>query len=138
MLDSNTIQTINKDPKSIDLHELALSKIKNAKVDLEAKHDMIRDRMRTKAVNTYDEAYSKYQELKANGFLDLFNKKDVKEATEIMTGYLKDLKEMAPLVPMGGGPSFTVRYQSPSESVKLSTPKLPGDHSKESNVEKQN
>lgn len=136
MLDQNTIQTINQDPKSIDLHELALSKIKNAKVNLEAKHDMIKDRMRTKAVRNYDEAYAKYQELKANGFLDLFNKKDVKEATEIITGYLKELKEMAPLVPMGGGPSFTVRYQTPNNSEKITAPKLPGDALKESNVKK--
>ncbi len=135
MLDKNTIQTLNKDPGSIDLHELALAKMKNAKVAVGARHDMIADRMRDKTVGTYDEAYKKYNELRKNGFLDLFNSQNkvqtpkgamMKESSigRVPEVLLEMVSVGSPIAPMGGS-SFTVEQQSPLDSKKVLTPKLP-------------
>ena len=71
-LDKNTLLSLNMDPKSIDLHKLALTRMKNAKVDPSAKHDFIKDRIRTKNINNIDELYNKLNELEKNGVLDIW------------------------------------------------------------------
>jgi len=74
-LDQNTILTLNKNPGSIDLHNMALAKMKNAKVDPSAKHDFISDRAREKKIKDIDSLYEKLNELERNGVLDIWIKK---------------------------------------------------------------
>jgi len=119
MLDRNTILTLNKDPKSIDLHNLALAKSKAAKLNAGSSHQFIQDRDRSKGFKNYDEAYQKYIKLKNSGFLDLFNKKHgigtntnptinptkkiIKEVSESsLIHKIDSLIEMAPIAPFNG------------------------------------
>ena len=98
-LDMNTIQSLNKDPKSLDLHSMSLANLKNAKVNVGAMHDMIADRARTKRVGNFDEAFRKLNALKKNGVLDMYNKR---------FGPNKELRESGvPIAPMVQVP-FTV------------------------------
>lgn len=75
LLDMNTILSLNKDPKSMDLHNMALARSKNAKVAPGSAHDFIADRMRTKDVKGMDEAFRTINTLAKNGTLDLWRKK---------------------------------------------------------------
>ena len=75
MLDRNTILSLNKDPKSIDLHKLALARMKNTHVDPSAKHEFIADRARTKGLGNMDDLYGKLNELEKNGVMDIWIKK---------------------------------------------------------------
>jgi hypothetical protein len=75
MLDKNTLLTLNKNPGSVDLHKLALAKMKNAKVSPESKHEYIADRMRNKSVGDMDEAFKKFWEAHKNGTLRFFLEK---------------------------------------------------------------
>lgn len=74
-LDKNTLLSLNKDNKSIDLHKMALAKMNNARVDPSAKHDFIEDRIRVKNLDNMDDLYSKLNELEKNGALDIWIKK---------------------------------------------------------------
>jgi len=74
-LDRNTILTLNKDPNSIDLHNMALARMKNVKVDPTARQDFIEDRARGKNIKNIDELYEKLNELERNGVLDIWIKK---------------------------------------------------------------
>jgi hypothetical protein len=94
-LDQNTLLTLNKDPGSIDLHNLALAKMKNAKVDPTAKHNFIDDRARKKNIKNIDELYEKLNELERNGVLDIWikkfgKKKYLKESIEIIDTILEE------------------------------------------------
>jgi len=121
MLDRNTLITLNKDPKSIDLHNLALAKMNNVKVSPESKHDFIEDRVRTKKIKNMDELFKKINEMKKNGVLDLWAKKyghkmSLKESTLLENSNLSykidNLIENAimsstgaPIAPFGGAAS---------------------------------
>jgi len=72
MLDKNTLLTLNKNPGSVDLHKLALARMKNTKVSPESKHEYIADRMRNKSVEDMDEAFKKFWEAHKNGTLKFF------------------------------------------------------------------
>ena len=75
MLDKNTLLTLNKNPGSINLHDLALAKNKSVRVNPKSKHDFIADRARTKNLKNMDDVFKKINELKRNGTLDLWAKK---------------------------------------------------------------
>lgn len=126
MLDMNTIQTLNKDPKSLDLHNVALANLKQAKVKVGAIHDMIGDRFRTKSVGNFDDAFKKLNELRKSGVLDIYNKKmNIKENTEIVNENVVAGPSSAPLASFGGT-GFQIRYKTPgSEQKKILVPKLP-------------
>jgi hypothetical protein len=94
-LDKNTILTLNKDPGSIDLHKLALAKMKNVKIDSTASHDFITDRARTKNIKNIDDLYKKLNELERNGVLDIWIKKFgktkyLRESIEIIDNILEE------------------------------------------------
>lgn len=124
LLDRNTIQSLNKDPKSLDLHSMALANMKSAKVNVGAMHDMIGDRMRTKKVGNFDEAFKKLNELRKNGVLDIYNKrmdimnpKAIKENTSLDEDGAVAVSSGAPLVSFGGT-GFQVRYLAPGATKK--------------------
>jgi len=71
-LDRNTLLSLNKDPKSIDLHNLALAKMKNVRVDNTARHSFIKDRQRSKNIKNIDELYEKLNEMERNGVMDIW------------------------------------------------------------------
>jgi len=135
MLDKNTILTLNKDPKSVDLHSLALAKAKNVQLNASANHQLVKDRMRTKKFKNYDEAYQKYIDLKKSGFLDLFNKKHgltgkrIQENTagSFLIKKIDQLLEMSPIAPFNGpgaGPDstskqFILREEYANKSSKI-------------------
>ncbi len=113
VLDKNTILSLNQDPKSIDMHKMALSKMRNAKVDPSAKHDFIFDRMRQKSINNIDDLYSKLNDLEKNGVLDIWinkfgkqkymqGKQPLKESVELKVQELIEtaLEEIG--APLGG------------------------------------
>jgi hypothetical protein len=75
LLDQNTLLTLNRDPKSIDLHKLALARMKNTKVNPEARHYFITDRARKKNIKDIDQLFQHLNELKKNGVLDLWMEK---------------------------------------------------------------
>jgi len=92
LLDINTILSLNRDPKSMDLHNMALAKATNAKVAPGAIHDFIKDRLRKKDFGNMDEAFKHINTLAKNGTLGLWNdkfghmygmgsKKNLKEST---------------------------------------------------------
>ena len=74
-LDRNTILSLLKDPKSIDLHNLALSKMKKIRVDSTVQHDLLADRARQKNIKNSDELFQKLNEFEKNGVMDLWIKK---------------------------------------------------------------
>ncbi len=75
MLDMNTILSLNKDPKSMDLHQMAIARSKGAKVAPGSEHDFIADRIRGKSVKGMDEAFKRINDLAKNGTLEIWNKK---------------------------------------------------------------
>jgi len=74
-LDQNTLLTLNQKPGSIDLHNMALAKMKNTKIDPAAKHEFISDRARKKDIKNIDELYEKLNSLERNGVLDIWIRK---------------------------------------------------------------
>lgn len=90
-LDKNTILSLNMDPKSIDLHKMALSKMKNIRVDPTAKHDFVKDRIRAKNISNIDDLYSKLNDLEKNGALDIWINKFGKK--KYMIGGNTSIKE---------------------------------------------
>lgn len=122
LLDQNTLLTLNKDPKSIDVHQLALARMKNVKVNPEAKHYFITDRARKKNIKDIDQLFQHLNELKKNGVLDLWmekygstygyvsphKRKQLKEAVEykietLIENYIAS--GMGPIATYGGEPS---------------------------------
>ncbi len=75
LLDRNTLLSLNKDPKSMDLHQMAVARSTNAKVAPGSEHDFIADRNREKDVSGMDEAFKKLNTLAKNGTLGLWNEK---------------------------------------------------------------
>lgn len=126
LLDRNTVQSLNKDPKSLDLHSMALANMKQAKVSVGAMHDMISDRMRTKKVGNYDEAFKKLNELRKNGVLDIYNKRmNIKESTKLIKESTKLIKEDGAVAVSSGAPiasyggtGFQIRYLAPGKDPK--------------------
>lgn len=117
MLDHNTIMSLNKDPKSIDLHNLALSKLKNVRVSPTAKHDFIGDRARTKNIDNMDELYGKLNELEKNGVLDIWIKKFGK--TKYGPGAdVKSLKEST-LIELAEAIEFVESIEGPDNNVLI-------------------
>ncbi len=119
LLDMNTILSLNKDPGSMDLHNMALARSKSAKVSPSSAHDFISDRLRTKNVKGMDEAFKTINTLAKNGTLDLWRNKfgnqynmgpkSIKEST-ILSSKIDTLLENivatsigAPVAPFGGG-----------------------------------
>ena len=146
ILDKNTILTLNKDPKSIDLHNLALAGMKNVKIDSSIKHDFIADRARDKKIENSDEMYEKLNELERNGILDIWIKKfgkdkyrqKIQESIEISSDILlengvlklildptKIVEEMgigtAGFMSAGSGPAITMN-SSPSKKTQIIKP----------------
>ncbi len=120
LLDMNTLLSLNKDPKSMDLHNMALARSKSAKVAPGSAHDFIADRLRTKDVKGMDEAFKKINTLAKNGTLDLWRNKFGKAYGMGMNKSLKENTEVsyklgllienivassvgAPVAPFGGG-----------------------------------
>ncbi len=75
LLDRNTLLSLNKDPKSLDLHNMAVARSGIAKVSPGSVHDFIADRDRDKEVGGMDEAFKKLNALAKSGTLGLWNKK---------------------------------------------------------------
>ncbi len=119
LLDRNTILSLNKDPGSMDLHDMALARSKNAKVAPGSVHDFIADRNRNKDVKGMDEAFKKINTLAKNGTLDLWRNKfghaygmgpkAIKESSEVNTKIDSLLENVvasgagAPVATFGGG-----------------------------------
>ncbi len=138
LLDKNTLLTLMKDPKSIDLHELALAKAKNVKVSPNSVHDFIADRARSKNVKNMDEAFQKLNNLAKNGTLGLWHKKyghkygmALKENTVInnkLDSLLEDVgapvaagtvaSGAGPIASFGGPPSKNIINKSPLKKQK--------------------
>ncbi len=116
LLDRNTILSLNKDPGSMDLHDMALARMKGVKVSPGSVHDFIKDRNRTKDVKGMDEAFQNLNTLAKNGTLDLWRKKfghqygmSIKENTNVSNKIDQLLENVvassvgAPVAPFGGG-----------------------------------
>ncbi len=127
LLDRNTLLSLNKDPKSMDLHQMAVARSTNAKVAPGSEHDFIADRNREKDVSGMDEAFKKLNTLAKNGTLGLWKEKfghvygmgpgqgqkSLKESTSINEKIDRILEEFgggavassvgAPIATFGGG-----------------------------------
>ncbi len=121
LLDRNTLLSLNKDPKSLDLHNMALARSNSAKVSPGSVHDFIADRNREKDVEGMDEAFKTINNLAKNGTLELWRKKfghqygmhpqgkNIRESTSIQNKINDLLEEFvassvgAPIAPFGGG-----------------------------------
>ncbi len=130
LLDRNTILSLNKDPKSMDLHQMAVARATNAKVAPGSEHDFIKDRNRHKNVKGMDEAFQRLNTLAKNGTLGLWQdkfghmygmgpKKNLKESTDfsVVGGVSNKIDTLledfggaavassvgAPIAPFGGG-----------------------------------
>ncbi len=120
LLDRNVILSLNKDPKSMDLHSMALARSRSAKVAPGSVHDFIEDRNREKEVGGMDEAFKTINTLAKNGTLDLWRKKfghsygmghqkPIKESSQISAKIDNLLENVvasgvgAPIAPFGGG-----------------------------------
>lgn len=99
ILDKNTILSLTKDPKSIDVHNMTVANMKRPKINPNSKHDFIEDRARTKGVKNMDELFSKINKLRKNGTLDMWMKKYgqqhygpnfFKESTDLFGDVLED------------------------------------------------
>jgi len=73
--DMNTILSLNKDPKSIDVYKVGLSEMKKGPLAPDAKHDFIEDRARVKNIKNIRALYDKLNDLEKNGVLDIWIKK---------------------------------------------------------------
>ncbi len=131
LLDRNTILSLNKDPKSMDLHNMALARMKGAKVSPGSAHDFIEDRNRHKDVKGMDEAFKSLNTLAKNGTLNLWQKKFgqqygmgmLKEST--VGNKIDQLLENvvasgtgAPIAPFGGGSLKIEDSYAPVKKVK--------------------
>ncbi len=119
LLDRNTLLSLNKDPGSLDLHDMALARMKGAKVSPGSVHDFIADRNRTKDVKGMDEAFKTINTLAKNGTLELWRGKfghaygmgpagkKINESTEMKIDALIEnvvaSSVGAPVAPFGGG-----------------------------------
>jgi hypothetical protein len=70
--DMNTLLSLNKDPKSIDIYNNKIAGMKKGPLDPLAKHSFIEDRARTKNIKNIKDLYSKLNELEKNGVLDIW------------------------------------------------------------------
>ncbi len=142
LLDRNTLLSLNKDPGSMDLHNMALAKMKGAKVAPGSVHDFIADRNRTKNVKGMDEAFKTINDLAKNGTLNLWRKKF---GDQYGMGHQKKLNESvelkidsllenivatsvgAPVAPFGGGAlSIEDSYAKPKLSKASCSHQDPG------------
>jgi hypothetical protein len=142
-LDKNTLLTLNKNPKSIDLHNLALSRMKNVRVDPSAKHDFIADRARNKKLKNIDQVFQHLNELEKNGIIEMWMKKYGKkkylhENQEIHIKFTPKFKKelvesimssAAPIAYMAGPQYFEIRNKYPKPT--LTEPEKNDDDTKE-------
>ncbi len=140
LLDRNTLLSLNKDPGSMDLHNMALARSKSAKVAPGSIHDFISDRNRQKSVKGMDEAFQKINTLAKNGTLGLWQKKfgkqynmGLKESTEVNQRIDSLLENVvasgvgAPIAPFGGGAtSIEDSYAKPKIYKEGGTHQDPG------------
>jgi len=94
--DTNTLLTLLKDPKSIDLHKMAESRA-GVDIDPSMKQEFIKDRARHKKVRNMDELYKNLNDMEKSGALDMwiqkFNKRqylkeDIIQSIEIFQNIL--------------------------------------------------
>jgi len=95
ILDRNTILSLNMDPKSLNLHDMAIARMKKVKLNPTARHDFIEDRARTKEITNSDELFRKLNTMEKNGTLDIWikkfgKKKYMKESIEIFDDILEE------------------------------------------------